>query len=597
MDQLTDSPAEWDDNNFEEDAKENQKWTVKDHVLFLIDASKPMFQQSHNSQTYFSLCVESCKAAAINIIKRCKNDKIGLLLFGTNNDNKTCPKYLNVVWEIKKPNVEFIKMLDQLVTVDETKFGLSPTNPIVDAVWYGNFLLTKYREKQSHSSLVFMSCCDQPLVGDGKKLFILRKRLEDVVANEFAFKFIPLGAEFNMGIFYNDLLDNFEHIVKPSNGLDNVDDIVSEIDTYSPKKRSVNALRLYLDDTTFFSVSLYNFFSEFKLQPKVKLDRSSNEQVYSYRQVMHTDTDEVMYRSDLAKYCKISNAEIIFRNEDLAILNDNLMDPGIRLLGFRSPDDLYIYYHFRTYSFIQPNEHDVEGSSVIFNSLCDTCLEMNKVVMCYLKVRRGGKINLAALIPQAETNDQPAGFHVMYLPFADALRDVKTQSYDRVEPNDSQIQLAADILDRLSFDKNPTTIPNPKIDTHWAMLEALALDCEQPKQVKDETLPDFEAIERNLSGLKNNIYGQLIPVGYKPSTAASVSASKRPASNSDHVETIKRFRSNPKMDTMKDLVKKGLVDKLVVNELKEFLKTNGLPIVGSKAELVFKVYDFFENLN
>ncbi|XP_050544434.1 X-ray repair cross-complementing protein 5 isoform X2 [Daktulosphaira vitifoliae] len=592
MDHLSDSPVEWENDTFEDTIIHKQNWNSKDHILFLIDASKPMFQKYCDKKNFFTLCIESCKATVLDTIKKCKNDKIGLILFGTSNINKTYPKFLNVLFEIKKPNVEFIKMLDELLTVDETKFGQSSICPIADAIWYGSFLITKFKEKQCHSSIIFMTCCDKPQINNKKTLY---KRLNDIIKNKIEFKFIPLGAKFSITNFYKDLFYDFNVISKPSNGFINTNDIVSTVNNLNRKQRSVNTLKFNIDNSTFFTVSLYNFYSEQKIQPIVKLDKCTNEIVESLRQAFHAETDEVIPKSNLAKVCNISNKNIFFQNEEFLIIND-MMEPSIRLLGFKSTENFHVYYHYKSGSFIQPNEK-VEGSYTIFNCLLECCLKMNKIAICFIKVRNGGLINLAALVPQPHIQDdqgnqiEPPGFHIMYLPYAECLRDVPADSkVSNCQLNDYHIQIASQIIDNMPIKDNPTMISNPKIDFHWAMLEAIAFNIEKP-EVIDGTVPDFNFIDKNLSNLKNDIFGKLIPLDYHPS---SIVTSKRQASNSNHIEMVKKFRKIPDYYRMKDLVSKKLVDKLTVNELRQFLKDNGIQNTGNKFELVNKVYDSFK---
>lgn len=526
MKNYTDSPRKWESETFNDDQK--KKWTIKQHFMFLIDASKPMFN-SFNNTTFFAASIQSCKTMVMNLIKTSKNDKIGIMLFGTNDDNKTCPKYINVIKDMSKPSIEFIKILDNLMLSNETTFGQSPSMPLANALFYGKYLINKCKVNQSCSTIMLITCNDQPKVGDSKKIFHLRKILDDVVKNNIDFKLIPFGATFNMKLFYEDIFSNFDSISKPTNGLENIDDIMFEINNKLKHGRSVSKIKFIIDDNnTHFYIKLFNFYTKAKIPAKVRLDKNTNIPLVSINQVFTIQTDELMYKSDLAKYCTLAQEKIIFKHEDISILKSSIIDPGIRLLGFTNKEKIFIEYHFKTSTFIQPNNEVVEDSSLLFNSLLFNCLEMNKVIMCFIKVRQGGRVHLAALIPQAEIIDEngvqklPSGFHVIYLPFSECVRQMKEQPQNNElsKITDQQVYLAKLICEKMTINYRPSMIKNPKINFHWAMLEALAMELEPPTPI-DETLPANDIIENKLRLMKDDIITQLFPFGYNKPVAAA----------------------------------------------------------------------------
>lgn len=66
-----------------------------------------------------------------------------------------------------------------------------------------------------------------------------------------------------------------------------------------------------------------------------------------------------------------------------------------------------------------------------FSVLLNRCAERDLIAICRLIERKNSKPRLVALLPQkeeikAKTNEQisPPGFHVVYLPFAEDIRDL-----------------------------------------------------------------------------------------------------------------------------------------------------------------------------
>ncbi|XP_025407527.1 X-ray repair cross-complementing protein 6-like [Sipha flava] len=543
MESFNDSPLEWE-NELEED-NENEKWVVKQNIMFLIDASKPMFN-TFNNKNFFSTSIEICKAVVMKLIRMNRNDKIGVMLFGTNDNNKTCPNNINILCQIKKPGIHTINILDDVMLSDLTRYGQSQFLPLADALWYSNYLIKKCDENQSRSSIILITCNDQPMIGDSKKQFNLRKRLDDVIKNDIDFKFIPLGATFNMNIFYEKILNKFNNITIPSNGLKNIDDIMSEINEKMKHGRSVSKIKFFIDNNNFICTSIYNFYTKSKIPSKVKLDKNTNKPLKSMSQIFTTDTNELVCTSDLGKYCIIAQRTIVFKSEDLPILKSSIIEPGtIKLLGFTNKENILILYHFKTSSFIQPDNVSLEGSSLFFNSLLECCLEMNKIIICFLKIRKGGRGHLVALLPQTEilddygTQKYPPGFHVIYLPFSDCIRTIKTQepNYSLPKITEQQINIAKNICEKLSFDYYPAIIKNPKINCHWAMLEALALELEAPN-VTDETLPT-NFIGNKLNLIKNDIYEYLFPK-HNNILKTPVAKKRVPSTSHDNKRALKK---------------------------------------------------------
>jgi len=514
MEDLSDSPIVWESESFEE---EKQKWFVKQHIMFLIDASKPMFN-TYDNTTFFATSISLCKNVVLKLIRESRNDKIGILIYDTDDENRKCPKYINVLSEPIKPNIQLIKKLDDILTSKSIQTGQSPLSPLSDAIWYGNYLIKKFSENQSCSTIMLITCNDQPEIGDSKKQFHLRTRIDDVIKNNFDFKLIPIGTTFNMNLFYEGLLKNFNSISKPMKGLNSIDDIMLEINEKLKHGRSVSKIKFYINNDYYISTSLFRFYTKSKIPSKVRLDKRTNKPLTSNTQVFTIENEELMYKSDQAKYLVLADKRIIFKNEDLAILKSGILEPGIRLLGFTNKENIMISYHFKTPIFLRPNSDVDIGGTRMFISLIECCLEKNKYIMCFLKIRKGGKVHLSALIPQDEvidetgTQKQPSGFHVIFLPFNECLKPVKP--IEPTEDNEfltsTQELLGMKICESMPINYYPSLIKNPKINFHWAMLESLALESEMPN-ILDETLPANDVFDKNLSTIKNDIYEHLLP--------------------------------------------------------------------------------------
>jgi ATP-dependent DNA helicase 2 subunit 1 len=86
--------------------------------------------------------------------------------------------------------------------------------------------------------------------------------------------------------------------------------------------------------------------------------------------------------------------------------------------------------HLKSGNFIYPDEKNIEGSTIVFNSLLKKCIEKRRFMLCQKILRKNVPPLLVALYPQQEQLDEnrmqitPSGFHLFYLPFAEDFRNV-----------------------------------------------------------------------------------------------------------------------------------------------------------------------------
>jgi hypothetical protein len=73
----------------------------------------------------------------------------------------------------------------------------------------------------------------------------------------------------------------------------------------------------------------------------------------------------------------------------------------------------------------------IRGSTLAFNTLLQEMVKMDKIALARLISRKTYGPRFVAMIPQAEKADatgmivQPPGFHLIFMPFADDLRELK----------------------------------------------------------------------------------------------------------------------------------------------------------------------------
>jgi len=62
--------------------------------------------------------------------------------------------------------------------------------------------------------------------------------------------------------------------------------------------------------------------------------------------------------------------------------------------------------------------------------------------------------------------------------------------YNKTIPNPELVDVATEMVHRLTKVYDPYAIKNPKIETHWANIEAIALGLEDTEKIPDGTRKD-----------------------------------------------------------------------------------------------------------
>ncbi|CAL4059820.1 unnamed protein product [Meganyctiphanes norvegica] len=261
----------------------------------------------------------------------------------------------------------------------------------------------------------------------------------------------------------------------------------------------------------------------------------------------------------------------------------------MQLLGFKPIKAIKSYYHIRTANFIYPDEKNVQGSTKMFAALLDRCIAREVAAIVRLVPRKNASVAWAALIPQMEETDDkncqvsPPGFHVCFLPFADDFRNLEIENRARAKPD--QVDAAKEVVKKLHFRYSPDNFENPDLQTHWANIEALALNRSQLEEVIDYTIPNYDRIEKKAGQLLSNLAEIVFPPGYDPNKVQ-----KRPSNYS--APAAKKPKPDLSKMSVEDLAKGGMVDKLNMGDLKVWLGDKGVKITGKKKpQLVQDVYD------
>lgn len=222
---------------------------------------------------------------------------------------------------------------------------------------------------------------------------------------------------------------------------------------------------------------------------------------------MADDTARTVERVEIKKAYKFGGEQITFTPEEVSEIR-HFGDPGIRIIGFKPQSMLPIWANFKPSTFIYPSEDDYVGSTRVFSALQQKLLKDEKMAVAWFVARKNASPVIAVILPGEERLDEngaqiiPPGMWLCPLPFADDIRQnpetriirAPETLIDRMREVVQQLQLPRAVYD-------PRKYPNPALQWHYRILQALALDEDLPEKPEDKTIPKYKQIDKRVGPL------------------------------------------------------------------------------------------------
>ena len=239
------------------------------------------------------------------------------------------------------------------------------------------------------------------------------------------------------------------------------------------------------------------------------------------------------------------------------------------LVGFKPSNSLEWYHNLRPSIFVYPDNEQVRGSSAFSDALIKELIADDKIAYCRFKPSELHTYRFCFLIPQIETQDQPAGFQMIILPFKEEVRNIeedyfqqlesivqimgdgpdidqckylsavedyfKVTKVDKLEVNlmktssaqraniiqkitrltPTQAEITDDLIEALTVPEfSPSYFENPDVQTFYSNLQALALNEDTPEDVFDSTKPDEDGLAQHSREIER--FKQVFSLSSKP---------------------------------------------------------------------------------
>ncbi|KAJ5716473.1 hypothetical protein N7493_008384 [Penicillium malachiteum] len=634
----------------EEEVDETNFRAVKDAVLFAIDISSSMLtpRPSNNPKKPGE---ESPASAALKcayhlmqqrIISNPK-DMMGVLLYGTrlsksyDADEESgadlSHPHCYLFTDLNIPLAQDVKDLRALAENDEEFHKiLQPSDEPVsmaNVLFCANQIFTSRASNFLSRRLFIVTDNDNPHANNEQLRKASAVRARDLYDLGVTIELFPISRpdqEFDTSKYYYDIIYKAEpcdgeapvYLQRESkssaqgDGIELLNSLLSSINSRSVAKRSLFS-KIPLEIGPNLKVSVNGYLLLKRQQPArscyVWLGGETPEIAQGTTALLADDTAHTVEKSETRKAYKFGGGQVYFTPDELTVLRD-FGEPVIRIIGFKSLDSLPIWANVKHPTFIYPTEEDYIGSTRVFSALQQKLLKDNKLALVWFIPRKKAVPVLGAMIAGDEQIDEngiqklPPGMWIIPLPFADDVRK-NPPGADFTPAPEPLIDAMKEVLGQLQLPKgvyDPVKYPNPSLQWHYRILQAIALDEDLPEQPDDKTIPKYRQIDKRAGEYVLKWSAELDAHSEKlfgGSAAPSSTLVKRgPRASTDSDQPAKRVKveigASDVDGEIKKNMEKGTLSKLTVAILKEFLTSHGRSAAGKKADLIERVEQYFE---
>lgn len=343
------------------------------------------------------------------------------------------------------------------------------------------------------------------------------------------------------------------------------------------------------------------------------------------------DSTRTVETGEVKKAYKFGGEFVYFTEEEQSSIKQ-FGGAVIRIIGFKNRSLLKFWHAVKRSTFIFPSEEGFVGSTRVFSALWQKLLKSNKIGIAWHIARKNGNPQIVAIVPSRGPADEvsgieaiPAGLWLVPIPFADDIREPPEGLSGRPTTTPDLANKMHTIIRQLQLPAasyNPSKYPNPALQWHYRILQALALEDEVPEQPDDATVPKYRAIHKRCGAYsKFNIvaHAQYILADYVPVQEWSAAADevlnqiqgrksvKRDLQDDDD-EPPRAKKAKPAAyasakggdrgtssdAVLKNRCKDGTLSKLTVADLKTVLVDRGIDAKGLKKDLVERVEQWAE---
>ncbi|KAK4454319.1 SPOC like C-terminal domain-containing protein [Podospora aff. communis PSN243] len=622
----------------DEELDETDYKTQKDAVLFAIDVSNSMLEPppaSSEKRADRDTAVKAALKCAYQIMQQRiiaqPKDMMGILLFGTEKSkfrdepgsrNSTGYPHCYLLTDLDVPAAEDVKRLKELVEKDgeDLEEILVPSiEPALmsNVLFCANQVFTTNAANFGSRRLFIITDEDSPHGGDKTAKSSAAVRAKDLYDLGVVIELFPIsrgGRKFDVSKFYDDIIyrdpaaeagvSDEVKASKSGDGLTLLNSLISNINSKQTPKRAYFS-NLGFELAPGLTISVNGYMPLHRQTPArtcyVWLDGETAQLAQSETSKID-ESARTVEKSEIRKAYKFGGEYIYFNPEEAKELK-KMGGKGLRIIGFKPRSMLPIWASVKKSTFIFPSEQDYVGSTRVFSALWQKLLKDKKMGLAWFIARENAHPLLVAILPSQNSDDThflPAGLWLYPLPFADDVRSVDLDSGPRA--SDDLTDGMREVVKLLQLPKgfyNPAKYPNPSLQWHYRIVQAMALEEDIPEHPEDATVPRYKQMDKRvgeyLGGWKAELAVKAKGLMHSKATKRELDADdERPAKRPKAAAAPKKPSGSMNNAQLKTAIEQDTLKKLTVAELKEILASKGISTTGKKADLLEKLEQWVE---
>ncbi|KAF4443155.1 ATP-dependent DNA helicase 2 subunit 1 [Fusarium acutatum] len=631
-----------DEDEEEQELDENNYKAQKDAILLAINVSKSMLEPpppSDSKKADRDSPVQAALKCAYHLMEQRiisnPKDMMGILLFGTKKskfqdsvDGRSALGYPHcyLFTDLDVPAAEDVQALKTLVEDGEDEDEvLTPSDEPVsmsNVLFCANQIFTTKAANFGSRRLFIVTDNDNPHASDKQAKSAAAVRAKDLYDLGILIDLFPItrgDEKFDLNKFYDDVIyrdpvgeANMTEVrtSKSGDGLTLLNSLISNINSKQTAKRALfSNLPFEIAPGLRISVKGYNIVH--RQTPArtcyIWLNGEKPQIATSETTRIAEDSARTVEKAEIKKAYKFGGEYVYFSPDEQKLLKD-FGSPIIRIIGFKPRSLLPVWASTKKSTFIFPSEEDYVGSTRVFTALWQKLLKDDRMGVAWCITRANAQPMLAAIIPSRDRSDDgsgtpylPAGLWIYPLPFQDDLRNISPPSEVLRSSGELTTQMRT-IIQQLQLPKamyDPLKYPNPALQWHYRILQALALEEEVPEKADDATEPKYKAISKRAGGYLEEWSESLEEESGK---VANKKTTKRETDDEEMERPVKKSRGSSEKATgssfsmaqLKAAIEGGTIQKMTVVQLKDILATKGLSTAGRKVELIERIEEWIE---
>lgn len=494
---------------------------------------------------------------------------------------------------MKPVSADTIRFLKGMIDFDlhdfPNKYGHSEDTKIADVLWLCSSLFSNAGFKLQLSSIFWMTNNDSPHDPGSNNFLQAYRRAKDSQQLNWDFRMVPLKESFDGDKFYKELICNI--IDEDPTEYDfpkfvvNESELKERVFRRDYRKRILSKVEMKIGEDMKIGIGIYSVTRQPKMPSKIMLSRDTQQVITATRsykfgrinegEVLNTQDEayQKLTAAQTIKYQEVGCEKVKFTPIEANEIKQ-ILDPGLKILGFKPKSVISLHNHIKSPYFVYPTESTIKNSTIFFRALWEKCLELEVVAIGIFTMRLKSLPRLVALVPQ-EMDDKPMsndGFRLEFLPFTGDIRNLSVFERSIPETKTEAYEPFRKIIRKLKFHYNPELFENPTIRNIYKKIEAVEFGTpfeeEEDSSLPNEVLQDSQI--QQYVGILSEIF-QGLDLG---ADATKRKATESAGSSNPKKQSTEKAEINE--EDLLDKIKNGLVKELKVSILKNYLSDQGV---------------------